>query len=54
MNLNMNDLFEIAEKMEEMIGTEDLLLSLLKQMNIDELRESLEYIDRMHDTNLFD
>ena len=51
---NVSELFEIAEEMEQLIGTEELLLSLLKQMSIDELRGSLEYIDRMHETNLFD
>lgn len=54
MNLSINELFEIAEKMEQFIGTEELLLALLKQMNIDELQGALEYIDRMYDTNLFD
>lgn len=50
----MKELFEIVEQLENMIGTDELLLSLLKQMNIDELREALEFIDRTHDTNLFE
>ena len=49
----LNELFEIADKMEQLIGTEDMILSLLKQMNIDDLRETLKFLDRMHDTNLF-
>ena len=50
----INELFEIADEMEQIIGTEEMLFSLLKQMNIDDLRESLEFLDRMHDTNLFE
>ena len=49
----LNELFEIADKMKQLIGTEDMILSLLKQMNIDDLRETLKFLDRMHDTNLF-
>ena len=54
MNTNINELFEIAEELENIIGTEELLLSILKQMDIDELRNTLEFIDRMYDTNLFE
>lgn len=54
MKLSVEELYEIADKMEELLGTKELLDSLLKQMNIDELKESLEYIDRMHDTNCFE
>ena len=50
----INKLFEIAEELENIIGTDELLLSLLKQMDIDELRNTLEFIDRMYDTNLFE
>ena len=50
----VNELFEIADEMEQLIGTEEMLISLLKQMNVDDLREALEFLDRMHDTNLFD
>ena len=53
MNLSVNELFKVAEKMEEMLGTDELLLSLLKQMSSDDLQEALEYIDRMQETNLF-
>ena len=54
-NMNeINKLFEIAEELENIIGTDELLLSLLKQMDIDELRNTLEFIDRMYDTSLFE
>ena len=49
----VNELFEIADEMEQLIGTEEMLLSLLKQMNVDALKEALEFLYRMHDTNLF-
>ena len=52
-NLNVNELFELAEELEELLGTKELLLNLLKQMNATDLYEALEYIDRMNDTNLF-
>lgn len=54
MNTNINELFEIAEELENIIGTDELLLSILKQMSIEELEETLRFIDRMHDTNLFE
>ena len=54
MKLSVDELYEIAEKMEELLGTKELLDSLLKQMSVDELKDSLEYVDRMQDTNLFE
>ena len=50
----VNELFEIADEMEQLIGTEEMLLSLLKQMTEKELKEALEFLDRAHDTNLFE
>ena len=50
----VNELFEIADEMEQLIGTEEMLLSLLKQMTEKELKEALEFLDRTHDTNLFE
>ena len=50
----VNELFEIADEMEQLIGTEEMLLSLLKQMTEKELKEALEFLDRIHDTNLFE
>ena len=50
----VNKLFEIADEMEQLIGTEEMLLSLLKQMTEKELKEALEFLDRTHDTNLFE
>ena len=49
----VNELFEIADEMEQIIGTEEMLLSLLKQMTEKELKEALEFLDRIHETNLF-
>ena len=51
--LNVSELFVIAEEMEELLGTKTFLLDLLYQMNKTELKEALEYIDRARDTNLF-
>ena len=49
----VNELFEIADEMEQLIGKDEMLLSLLKQMTVNDLREALEFLDRAHDTNLF-
>lgn len=50
----LNKLFEIAKELKNYIGTEDFILSILKQMSIDELEETLRFIDRIYDTNLFE
>ena len=52
--LTMNELFEIAEELEQILGTKTFLLDLLYQMTKTELYEALEYIDRARDTNLFE
>ena len=52
-DLNMKELFVIAEELEQILGTKTFLLDLLYQMNKTELKEALEYIDRARDTNLF-
>lgn len=49
----MNELYNKAEELKELLGTELLLNELIQAMSTDELRENLEFIDRMHDTNIF-
>ena len=49
-----DELIEKMEELEDAIGSDDLLLSLALALSSDELQENLEYIDRMHDTNIFD
>lgn len=47
------ELYEIAEQMEEMIGSKELLENLMMAMDSDELQKNLEFIDRMMDMNIF-
>lgn len=47
---------ELMEKMDEMrllMGDVDLLDALAQAMDSNELQENLEFIDRMHDLDLF-
>ena len=46
-------LYEIVEKMTEQLGYQELLGSLVMAMSYDDLKENLEYIDRMHDLENF-
>lgn len=51
--LNMDELFGILDTLAEQIGTAELLENLALALSRDELQDCLEYIDRMHDTNIF-
>lgn len=54
MGLRKNQLYEIAEKIEEQIGSKTLLEDLLKAMSDSELQSNLEYVDRMYGLSIFD
>lgn len=47
-----NDLYEKADKVENVLGTENLLVELEKALSSDELKECLEFIERMHDLDI--
>lgn len=47
------ELLETLDLLKEQIGTDELLESLALALSTDELQDCLEYIDRMHDTNIF-
>ncbi len=51
--MDKNTLMEKADEIKEVLGADGLLEALLKAMDSDDLRDNLEYIDRMHDTNVF-
>lgn len=51
--MTRNDLMEKADEIKEVLGADELLEALLKAMSSAELKDNLEYIDRMHDTNVF-
>ena len=47
-------LYEILETMTEQLGADVLLENLVMAMSYDDLKENLEYIDRMHDLENFE
>ena len=51
--ITRNELMEKADEIKDLLGADGLLEALLKAMDSDDLRENLEYIDRMNDTNVF-
>lgn len=53
MNLNKSELYDIADNIQDRIGIECFLDSILKAMSEKELRDMLEYIDRMEDLDIF-
>ena len=51
--MEKDELYEILENMTAQIGADVLLENLVMAMNYDDLKENLEYIDRMHDLENF-
>ena len=47
------ELYEIVANMTEQLGADVLLENMAIAMNYDELKENLEFIDRMHDLENF-
>ena len=52
-HMDKNELVEIMDKMELELGTDELLLALVKALDSDTLQDTMEYINRMYDLNLF-
>ena len=46
-------LYNVADQMSDVLGVETFINDLLQAMDYDELKDNLEYIDRMHDLNNF-
>lgn len=53
MNLNKSELYDIADNIQDRIGIETFLDSILKAMSEKELQDMLEYIDRLEDLDIF-
>lgn len=53
MTLNKSELYDIADQIQDRIGIECFLDSILKAMSAQELQDMLEYIDRMEDLDIF-
>ena len=51
--MDKQELYENVETMTEQLGADVLLENLVMAMSYDELKENLEYIDRMHDLENF-
>jgi len=51
--MDKNELMEKMDELKDLMGAEELLNNLALAMSTDDLRENLEYIDRMFDTNVF-
>ena len=52
-HLDKNELVEILDKMELELGTDELLLALVKVLDSDTLQDTMKYIDRVYELNLF-
>lgn len=53
-DMDKDELYEIANIMCEMMGSDQILDDLLKALSSQELEDNLRYIDRMEDLNLFE
>ena len=51
--MDKDKLYEIIENMSAQLGADVLLENMAMAMNYDELKEILEFIDRMHDLENF-
>ena len=51
--MEKDELYEILENMSAQLGADVLLENIAMAMNYDELKENLEFIDRMHDLDNF-
>lgn len=47
--MDKNELMELADDMQTEMGTDELLLAIIKQMSSDELQDALSYINRCYD-----
>lgn len=51
--MKKEELYEKLEQMVEMLGETEVIEALAMAMDLKELQENLEYIDRMNDLDLF-
>lgn len=51
--MDKNELMGIVDKMDNDLGTDEVLLALVKALDSDTLQDTLEYINRMYDLDLF-
>ena len=51
--MDKNTLMDKMDELKELMGADTLLEELARALSVDDLRDNLEYIDRMHDMNVF-
>ena len=52
--MDKSNLYEIVRKMQDYLGTEQLLDALCMSLDSDTLEEHLRYIDRNYETDCFE
>jgi hypothetical protein len=50
--MDKNELMDILDKMQEAMGTDELLLAIVKAMSSKDLQETMEYINRCYDLDI--
>lgn len=50
--MDKNELLNIVDDMQEIMGSDELLLEIAKAMTSNDLQETLEYINRCYDLNI--
>lgn len=51
-NMDKNELMDILDKMQEAMGTDELLMAIVKAMTSKDLQETMEYINRCYDLDI--
>lgn len=50
--MDKNELLNIVDDMQEAIGSDELLLAIVKAMTSKDLQETMEYINRCYDLDI--
>lgn len=50
--MDKNELMDILDKMQEALGTDELLMAIVKAMSSKDLQETMEYINRCYDLDI--
>ena len=50
--MDKNELMDTLDKMQEALGTDGLLLAIVKAMTSKDLQETMEYINRCYDLDI--
>ena len=50
--MEKSELMDILDKMQEALGTDELLMAIVKAMTSKDLQETMEYINRCYDLDI--